>query len=319
MAGPRALVAEPSVPISNALKRFLEQSGYEVTVVHFVDDAVLQSRKVNPSVVLTSVSGTFDGEALCGKLKKLRPHCPVVLTYPPEEELMIERAMRAGADAWLMAPLKKAQVVAVAHAMVRQQGLSLRVEQLEADLQKLRASVAAQSGANTVDLNFFKKFLGMEIKRSKRYQYPLAFLMVALDALEVRLLKTSGSEGAKAAVKAECLGAVGQLLRDIDLCVPFADDRLLVFLPHTPRSGAMTVASRLVARLTKLKTFEGGTASVGMATFDPGSTAKGSPVGFGSLMREASLNLRLAQESGGNRVEATPGPQLSKRDRISIA
>ena len=41
MPGPRALVAEPSVPISNAVKRFLEQSGYEVAVVHFIDEAVL--------------------------------------------------------------------------------------------------------------------------------------------------------------------------------------------------------------------------------------------------------------------------------------
>jgi len=318
VAGPRALVAEPSVPISNAVKRFLEQSGYEVAVVHFIDEAVLQSRKVDPAVVFTSVSGTFDGEALCGKLKKLKPHCPVVLTYPPEEELMIERATRAGADAWLISPLKKAQVVSVAHAMVRQHGLTLRVEHLEADLQKARTQAAAHSGTNTHDLSFFKKFLGMEIKRSRRYQYPLAFLMVALDQLELRMLKLSSSDEAKAAIRAEALGLASGLLRDIDLCVPFTDDRLLVFLPHTPREGAMTVASRLVARLSRLQTFEGGTASAGLATYDPKLAPKTS-VGFGSLMREASLNLRLAQEAGGNRVETSPAPAAPRRDRVSIA
>ena len=318
MPGPRALVAEPSVPISNALKRFLEQAGYEVAVVHFIDEAVLQARKVDPAVVFTSVSGTFDGEALCGKLKKLKPHCPVVLTYPPEEELMIERATRAAADAWLMAPLKKAQVVSVAHAMVRQHGLSLRVEHLEAELQKARVAVAAQSGTNTHDLGFFKKFLGMEIKRSRRYQYPLAFLMAGLDGLELRLLKVKQPDAVKAAIRAEAVGVASQLLRDIDLCVPFTDDRLLVFLPHTPREGAATVASRLVARLGKLTTWDGGTASVGVATYDPKAAPKAA-VGFGSLMREASLNLRLAQEAGGNRVETTPQASAPKRDRVSIA
>jgi PleD family two-component response regulator len=317
MAGPRALIAEPSVPISNALKRFLEQSGFEVAVVHYVDEAVLRSRKVKPQVVFTSVSGTFDGEALCGKLKKLKPLCPVVLTYPPEEELMIERAMRAGADAWLMAPLKKAQVVAVAHAMVRQEGLQQRVEQLEGELQKLRAAPPAQSGENTHSLSFFKRFLALEVKRSKRYQYPLAFLMMALDRLPASVPGSPTPE--RSAIRAECVGAIGELLRDIDLCVPFADERLLVFLPHTPREGALTVASRLVERLARLETFPGGTASVGLATFDAKSAPKSGAVGFGSLMREASLNLRLAQEAGGNRVESTPAAQAPKRDRISIA
>ncbi|MBL8953547.1 MAG: response regulator [Myxococcaceae bacterium] len=318
MPGPRALVAEPSVPISNAVKRFLEPSGYEVQVVHFIDEAVLQVRKVDPAVVFTSVSGTFDGEALCGKLKKLKPHLPVVLTYPPEEELMIERATRAGADAWLMSPLKKSQVVSMAQAMVRQHGLELRVEHLEAEVAKARTQAAAQSGTNTHDLNFFKKFLGMEVKRSRRYQYPLAFLMVALDQLEVRLLKLPSPENAKAAIRAEALGLTSGLLRDIDLCVPFTDDRLLVFLPHTPREGALTVASRLVARLSSLQTFEGGTASVGLATYDP-KVAPKATVGFGSLMREASLNLRLAQEGGGDRVEASPAVSAPRRDRVSIA
>lgn len=319
MLRPRALVAEPSVPISNAVKRFLEQSGYEVAVVHFIDEAVLQSRKVDPAVVFTSVSGTFDGEALCGKLKKLKPQCPVVLTYPPEDELMIERAMRAGADAWMMAPLKKAQVVAIANAMVRQHGQVRRIEQLELELQKARIAASAQSGTNTHDLSFFKKFLGMEVKRSKRYQYPLAFLMVALDELELRMLKLKDAETTKGAIRAEALQVVGGMLRDIDLCVPFADDRLLVFLPHTPREGAATVATRIVARMAKLLTYEGGTASVGLATYDPKITPKTTAVGFGSLMREASLNLRLAQEAGGNRVETTPAAMAPKRDRVSIA
>jgi hypothetical protein len=56
-----------------------------------------------------------------------------------------------------------------------------------------------------------------------------------------------------------------------------------------------------------------------MANFDAKVSPKAS-VGYGSLMREASLNLRLAQDGGGNRVESTPAlgaPQ--KRDRITLA
>lgn len=313
----RALVAEPSLPISNALKRFLQLSGYEVTVVHFVDDAVLQARKIEPAVVFTSVSGTFDGEALCGKLKRLRPHCPVVLTYPPEELKMGERALSAGADGWMMGPLKLPQVASTAHAMVQLYNLKLRVELLEGEVQKARTAVAAQAGVNTHDMGFFKRFLSLEIKRSRRYHYPLAFLMIAIDGLEVRLLNVADADAVKGTVRAESLAVMGGMLRDIDLCVPFADERLLVFLPHTPRTGALTVAGRAVERLGRLKSFEGSTASVGIATYDP--KAGKQTVSFGSLMSEASLNLRLAQEAGGNRAEATPVAMQPKRDRVSIA
>ncbi len=317
VARPRALIAEPSAPISAALKRFLELSGYEVAVVHFVDDAILQARKVDPAVVFTSVSTTFDGEALCGKLKRLRPHCPVVLTYPPEETRMAERATAAGAETWMMGPLKLQSVMATAHAMVQLYALRLKNDQLEGELSKARTALSAHTGANTHDLNVFKKFLSLEIKRSRRYQYPLAFLMMALDGLEVRMLKVGDPDTVKAGIRAEALAAIGLMLRDIDLCVPFADDRLLVFLPHTPREGALIVASRSVARLAELKSFEG-TASVGLATYDPKMTGSAA-VGFGSLMREASLNLRLAQDHGGNRIEATPlAAQSIKRDRVSM-
>jgi PleD family two-component response regulator len=313
----RALVAEPSLPISNALKRFLQVSGYEVTVVHFVDDAVLQARKVEPAVVFTSVSGTFDGEALCGKLKRLRPLCPVVLTYPPEELEVEERATKAQAEAWMVGPLKQPQVSATAHAMVQLYQARLRIEMLEGELHRARVAFSAQSGVNTHDIAFFKRFLSMEIKRSRRYQYPLAFLMLALDGLEVRLLRVTNPDAMRAAVRAEALAVIGQMLRDIDLCVPFADDRLLVFLPHTPRDGALIVAGRAVAKFSNLKAFEGGTGSAGVATYDPKSDKQS--VGFGSLMREASLNLRLAQEAGGERAEASPVAAKTKRDRVSIA
>jgi PleD family two-component response regulator len=302
-----ALIAEPSLPISNALKKFLEATGYQVSIVHFADDALLEVRKLEPALVFAAVSDKLDGEGLCRKIKKLEPLCPVVLTYASNAEKIVERAQAAHADAWMTLPLKLPLVASTALAMSRIRELSQRAAAL--------ANVAAP---NTHDLEFFKKFLTLEIKRSRRYQYPLAILMVAIDRLSERLAKAPDQETARAASRAESMQIAGQLLRDIDLCVPFDDDRLLVFLPHTARDGALTVASRLVAELQGLQTLPDATASAGVATYDPKVNPK-AHVGFGSLMRDASVFLRAAQEAGGNRVEASAPSAPTKRNRISLA
>ena len=95
----RALVAEPSLPITAALRKFLESARHEVVVAHSVAEAAeaIGADKA-PDVVFASVSGTFDGEALCDRLKAARPLCPVVLIYAPEEDRPEERAGNCGAE-----------------------------------------------------------------------------------------------------------------------------------------------------------------------------------------------------------------------------
>src|SRR5205814_853296 len=103
----------------------------------------------------------------------------------------------------------KAQVITVANAMVRLHALTARVAQLHAEL----ASHLAHAGEQQHDLGFFKKIVAMELKRGKRHQYPLALLMVALDGLEQRMVP----DEVMAAIRAELIGTVSPLLRDIDL------------------------------------------------------------------------------------------------------
>ena len=103
----RVLVAEPSLPISAALRKFLESARHEVVAVHSVAEAVESAQQREPQLILASASGNFDGEALCARLKTLKPRCPVVLVYAPEEDRPEERSETAGAAAFLVGPLKR--------------------------------------------------------------------------------------------------------------------------------------------------------------------------------------------------------------------
>ncbi len=360
----KALVADPALPVSSVLRRHLEGMGFEVKVVHYLDEAVERIRAGELDLILTAATAQFDGETLCRKAKQLLPRCPVVLIYPPEEEDPEPHAAGAGADGWMVGPLKRTLVVGTVRSVLRLRELAERVERLEAELgaQVAAASVppatpsatpglsgagggaatgfvpglsgaddATGAAQNTADFGFFKKFLLTEVKRSRRYRYPVALLLVALDGFAGRTAGFGAQE--RTAVLAEALGTVSRCIRDIDLAVPFGDERFLVFLPHTGRDGALTVAGRLRDNLGALQSLTGGTASVGVATYEPGtgtasaaagevaqaggaaSGGAGGQVSFGSLMKEASEALRRAQASGGNAVDAG---ERKVRDRISL-
>lgn len=359
----RALVAEPSLPITAALKKFLESARHEVVVAHSVAEATeAMTSDKPPDVVFASVSGTFDGEALCDRVKAARPLCPVVLVYAPEEDRPEDRSGNVGADAFLLGPLKRAAVVGTAMLVLRNAGLKAelvraveqpkareaklleatsrlqgelaavkgreepmkqRIQALEDEAVALHAQVGklkdqlSKGGPPGGEVGFLKRFLPLEVKRGRRYQYPIAVVLVGLDQLEPRLAASGSPEFQRAAIRSEALAAIHTVVRDIDLTVPYADDKYLVLLPHTPRDGAMTVASRLQAALAKLPSFDGGTASAGLASYEPKYWTK-EHVSFGGLMREATAALLKAQGNGGGYVEAAPMPDKPKRDRISI-
>lgn len=323
----RVLVAEPSAPIANALRKFLEGTA-EVQVVHFLDEAVQVVRARAPEVLIASVSGSFDGEVLCAQVKRQASDTAVVLVYPPDEvEWAADRADEADADAFLVGPLKKHAVLGALRAAEKIRTLSLRIKGLELDVTRLKTAPSpspaappkprAGTGVNTADEAFFKKYMLLEVKRSKRYQYPVALLLVQLDKLDAHLEGDASPEFQRAVIRAEVLRAVGELLRDIDLAMPFAGDKYLVFLPHTPLKGSAVVAKRIVDRLHRVDSFQNGTASVGVASYDPKVSPKGASVSFGALVREASAALKRAQAAGGDRAEI-PAAEATKRSRISM-
>jgi diguanylate cyclase (GGDEF)-like protein len=324
MSQPRILIAEPSAPLANALRKFLDGWG-EVQVVSSLEGVVQVVRGWAPDVLIATVSTAFDGEALTPHVRKNAPEIAVVLSYPhTEAERAPERARAAGADAFIVGPPKKHHVLAIVQAVARLNVLAAQLRGLSAKFEELKATAAkqpakvkpSQVGVNAPDEAFFKKYMLLEVKRSKRYQYPVALLLISLDRLAEQLGE-SAPEFQRAAIRSEAIEALSVLLRDIDVAMPFGEDKYLIFLPHTPLKGTTIVAGRVVERMGKLDSFPGGTVSVGVASFDPGAKPT-EAVSFGGLVREAGEALKKAQEAGGNRFVAPELPPPPKKNRISL-
>ncbi|RKH56288.1 diguanylate cyclase [Corallococcus llansteffanensis] len=326
------LLAEPSAPVASALRRYLEGAGHEVAWVGSAVEArrLLEDRP--PAVLVASASLPVDGEALCQELRQKGSRLPVLLVYPPDEEHADPRATQAGADGCLVGPLKRGTVVTCVRLVLRLDEAGARPQAPEDGGAAAAVGIPARPGglperrasrtdvfavSTSPDFDFLKRLLLMEVKRSRRYRYPISLLLVELDRFTEHTL--SLAPPARTALLAEALGLLTAGVRDIDVVVPFAESRFVAFLPHTPRSGARVVAERLRERMPSLKTLPGATASVGVAVSEPSSGGKGLTQGaglsFGGLLREAGEALRRAQMGGGDSVVVAPsGPGPGAQD-----
>jgi diguanylate cyclase (GGDEF)-like protein len=305
---PRALVADPTEPLASKLRDALLSAGFEVAAAGSLDAAVDALRgDEEPHVVFAAVSEMFDGVLLCERAREIRPACPVVLVFFPDASDPERDAKDAGADAWIQAPFSPSVVGTLAHSMMNVRELRGQISRLE---KEVRAASDKQVVAQTSEFEVLKKLLLIEVKRSRRYRYPVAFLLVGVDAMEARAAGLSLEK--RTSLLASVLRHIASSIREIDLVVPSSEGRFLVFLSHTPRDGARVAAGRIVQRVAKMELKPPITVSVGMACYQPGP-AETDKVSFGALMREAAESLKRAQREGGNRVEGGGAERPGRR------
>ena len=292
----RILVAEDSFPVNAALRRALEGAGYTVDALPLAE-------------TLRSVSAAGYGAAIVhrGKLgaelvralRGLDPHLPVIQLALDEEEAA-SGPDEMDAEGTLVGPLAAPAVVGAVRMAERLGRAARHAAELEVAAERRRESAQ--------DLALLKRMLLLEVKRSRRYGYPVSLGLFAVDRwAEVGSgLPPSGA----AALLADLLAVLTSSVRDIDLAVPFDEDRLVVLMPHTRVEGALQVARRLVARIREREGATRVTASGGVAGHAGGGT-----VSFGALVKDAAAALSRARAAGGDRAEAA---QEVRRDRIVL-
>ena len=325
----RIVVADASPAVAAALRGFLE-SKYEVRAARDEDETLEAVRSFGADLLIASESDRFDAEALCAALKARDPDFPVILVYAPEEGDPDGRALRVGAEACLQGPLKQGTVLSCVRnvlALAELRGKARLVrrapEQPEGDegldpLADDPVQIPEPSGGPTqaADFGAFRSLLAREVKRSRRYRYPVAFIVVAYDAFATGMPELETTD--VAALLAGAKGVLAQHLRETDLVSAFHPGSWVAFLPHTPAEGAMVVAERLREKLTGLqRTFL--LASAGVAAHVP--TEGTGDLSFGKLFRDATDALAQARAEGGGRTLMAAGTPASRprRSRITLA
>ncbi len=297
-----------------ALRGFLEGE-VELKFAQQLEEALVIVKAKAPDIVLSSVGPLFNGELLASQVHQISKGTLVVLVYQPDEPNPHHRASRAMADAFVVGPLRKPAILSALHSVLSIRNLKQHVQKLQREVDRLQKAKANEGKAalNAPDVGFFKKYMLLEVRRSKRYRYPVSLLVVGFDAW-----KTGDETPAvdATAMRAQCIDALSRCTREVDMVIPFAHERFLVLLPHTARNGASEVAERIRSALSELSAVAT-TASVGVATFDPKATAQDT-ASFGSLARQAESAQAKASAEGGDRVAFADAATPIKRSRISM-
>jgi PleD family two-component response regulator len=310
----RVLVAEPSAPVANALRGFLAGK-YAVRVARTEEEALAMLASEGAELVVASQSALFDGEGLCAALKSRVASPAVVLVYPPDESDADARSAAAGAEGCLLGPLKGGTVLSCVKTVLRLHALEALVLP-PAQHHPPDATEPELTAQTSADFQTFRTLLVREVKRSRRFRYPVSLVVVGLDGFENAV---PHEDVARLGTLAEsALERLVGALREVDLIAPYRLASWVAFLPHTPLPGAQEVAARLQEALAGLgESFI--TVSVGVATHDPLHTS--GPLSFGALVDGAEEALGVARREGGNRivVAGLGGDGRRKKSRISIA
>jgi diguanylate cyclase (GGDEF)-like protein len=276
--------------------------GYEVASQPDADTVVERLSDDPPDVVLVGLPG---GEPIIESAANLGMERPVIIAaLAGPANTARERCEQAGADLFTLRPHNQDTLAAVlrsAEAVVTERRKVITLRGTEDMLrQRLQRYGQADQTTGFRHFDFFEQMLVMELKRAKRYGYSLAVCLVGLDPWA-----DGGEPPAEAArqLRIRAAQAITSCIRDIDIPVDLADDRLLVFLPYTDLEGAEQVGRRVAQAVRSYgnlvhddQTFRM-SVSVGIAALRPGK-----PISFARLIREATAAVRASQLKGGGRV-----------------
>ena len=307
------LVYEPQ---PGALKRILalvEQTGYRALGATTPEQVTAALN--DETLVAVLVAAGPAGIELCRYLREFDgAHLPLAALLGSSEEGEAELVAKMGADGFLRRPFTASALdsfVSLARQLgrLRRQVGDLRSSVAELE-QRLQRTAGPRGPGSFHSFDEVKEQLVLEVRRAKRYGYPLAVMVVGIDPPAPALAEAAPLPPE---VTGGLASSIAKSVRAIDMPIHFAADRILVFLPHTDLAGAEEVGRRIKRRIRTI-TYHGQgrtlqlTASVGLAGMGPGESLT-----FSRLIKSALTALKAAQLKGGNRVmkRVTRGVVLS--------
>jgi PleD family two-component response regulator len=288
------LVADRNPRFLEKTAEILDETGHEMVAA--TDGRTAQGliqgqtrpRTLDGLMVHAALPG-LSGFSLCRLVKESDPSLPVVIMFSSEDERGEAEARRAGADNWIIRPLKRTELLYVVRDIIALRAAHKHAEsalkERDAALREVQGAVGSESG-RLIQFELFKRLLGIELKRSQRYGFPLGLLVASLDR-------------PPSADNRDILAAAARsAIRDIDIPVAFAQSDVMVVMPHTDLAGAQLVAERVRKRVRAAQ--PGGlTASIGIVSVDGGER-----ISFSTLLAQATRAKRNALKAGGDRVVA---------------
>lgn len=231
------------------------------------------------------------GEPIIDAALTLERRRPIVIaTVTGKSVDAVQKAIAAGADLVTTRPHDVERFAPLLLAAGRIEAERRSVAQLRAKLDEL--SDPEPRGLQTLDI--FERTIDSEIKRAKKFDYPLSVLVFAVDVPD-----PAPPPFILGILRARAGNALINSIRDIDSATRLDDERFLVLLPYTDVTGATNLARRIIASAAK-----GDPVVSSGRTFFPrlvGGVAgprPNEPVTYTKLVKDATHALENARRDG---------------------
>lgn len=308
-AAGRILVVEDEAEYRDLLARYLAEAGYEVRTAGDGASGLVLIRQWQPDAVLLDwVLPVLDGGALTRAVKAdpAVARTFVIIASARGEGMMRAEGIEIGADDYLVKPIVMKELLARLRNGLMLRRLQAELEEKNRELARLAATDGLTGLPNR---RSFDRNLEREIQGAKRYDDPLALVLMDVDEFKA-VNDRFGHE-----VGDEVLREIAARLRDAcragDNVARIGGEEFGLILTRTTAEGAACVAERTRGTISdRIVATSAGELTV---TISAGVAAAGGDLGFDpqELFRAADEALYASKREGRNRVTVDGGGKPS--------
>ncbi len=257
----RILLVEDSRIEGRSAKHSLEMIGYDVEWVK-TGKAAIKIAKTKPIdvILLDLVLPDISGREVCRYLRKGRDtnEIPIIMLTVKDEVTDKAAGLAAGADDYLPKPYSSLELNARIYVCLRAKALRDELQkknkQLTEMLEEAKLFEATDRLTGLFNRRHCETLIEYEFRRSTRYGFPLSCFMLGIDCFKTA--KDNYGDRVGDAILLEMARLIKNTLRATDTTARWGSEEFLLMLPQTGNQGAMTVAQKLLNKISK-HTFSG--------------------------------------------------------------
>jgi len=239
----KLLVIDDDFEFVTMMQLMLSLHGFNIDIAYSGEEGLRKIQGNSYDVVLLDVMMPgMSGFEVCKEIRKIKEstQLPVILLTAKGEKDDIIEGINAGANDYITKPFESEILIAKINALVKLKELQDELEKKN----KLLENLAITDGLTGVyNYRFFYQKLKEEFERAKRYETPLACIMMDLDFFKNINDKYGHMVGDTVLI--ELATKITENIRKNDVFARYGGEEFVLLLPHTSENGAYNEAERI--------------------------------------------------------------------------
>lgn len=240
----KVLIIDDDYDFVSMLQLMLSLNHFDIVTANSGDEGL---RKIAENsdidvVILDVMMPGMSGFDVCKEIRKSRESTklPVILLTAKGEKDDIIEGINCGANDYITKPFESEILVAKINSLIKLKELQ---DELEKKNQLLENLAITDGLTGVYNYRFFHQKLKEEFERAKRYETPLACIMMDIDFFKNINDKYGHMVGDL--VLKELAVIITENIRKNDVFARYGGEEFVLLLPHTSENGAFNEAERI--------------------------------------------------------------------------